>query len=174
MVRITSITNAPRIWFAAAVMALCAVPAHAIDLMAVWQAAQAHDPQGAIADAGRAAGAAYRAQAAALWRPTVELTASAGVAGASNHMRGAQFSAPGFGQSNGVAFGTSIDAGTSTRWALSARQPLYNPQRDAQREPEPQPEAGAGQGGEEQDGEGGVHQRASGTMKSRSERPKNR
>ena len=134
MVRITSITNAPRIWFAAAVMALCAVPAHAVDLMAVWQAAQAHDPQGAVADAGRAAGAAYRAQAAALWRPTVELTASAGVAGASSHMRGAQFSAPGFGQSNGVAFGTSIDAGTSTRWALSARQPLYNPQRDAQRE----------------------------------------
>lgn len=123
-----------RTWLAAAALALCTVPVQATDLMAVWQAAQAHDPQGAVADAGRAAGAAYRQQAAALWRPSVDLTASAGVAGASSQMRGAQFSAPGFGQSNGVAFGTSIDAGASTRWALSARQPLYNPQRKAQRE----------------------------------------
>jgi outer membrane protein len=32
-----------------------------------------------------------------------------------------------------VSFGTSINQGTSTRWSLSAKQALYNPERDAQK-----------------------------------------
>jgi outer membrane protein len=47
-------------------------------------------------------------------------------------MQGAQFSAPGFGQSNGVSFGTSASAATSTRWSLQAKQALYSPERQAQ------------------------------------------
>lgn len=119
---------------AGAVLALCATAAGATDLLQVWQATRQHDPQGAVADATRAAGAARREQAAALWRPTVGLSASAGYANADSRMDGAQFSAPGFGQSSGVSFGTSVNGGTATRWTLSARQPLYNAERSAQRQ----------------------------------------
>jgi len=47
-------------------------------------------------------------------------------------MNGAQFSAPGMGTSGGVSFGTSVSDGNTTRWSLNARQPLYNPERQAQ------------------------------------------
>ena len=102
--------------------------------MQVWQAARLHDPQAAVADAERAAGETRRAQGAALWRPSVMLSASAGRSSAQTAMDGAQFSAPGFGQSNGVSFGTSINNGSATGWSLSARQPLYSAERSAQRE----------------------------------------
>lgn len=65
-----------------------------------------------------------------LWR----CAASAGRSSAQTAMDGAQFSAPGFGQSNGVSFGTSINNGNVTSWSLSARQPLYSAERSAQRE----------------------------------------
>jgi outer membrane protein len=35
---------------------------------------------------------------------------------------------------SGATFNTSINHGTTSRWALQARQPLYNPERDAQRQ----------------------------------------
>lgn len=119
---------------AAATLALCALSAQATDLMQAWQAARQHDPQAAAADAARAAGETRRAQAASLWRPNVMLSGSAGRMSADSAMSGAQFAAPGFGQSNGVSFDTSVNNGTSTRWALTARQPLYNPERSAQRQ----------------------------------------
>lgn len=56
-------------------------------------------------------------------------SASAGRSSAQTAMDGAQFSAPGFGQSNGVSFGTSINNGNVTSWSLSARQPLYSAER---------------------------------------------
>jgi len=115
---------------AAAMLALCSLSAQAADLMQVWQAAHLHDPQAAVADAARAAGETRRAQGAALWRPSVMLSASAGRSSAQTAMDGAQFSAPGFGQSNGVSFGTSINNGSATGWSLSARQPLYSAQRE--------------------------------------------
>lgn len=102
--------------------------------MQVWQAARQHDPQAAVANAARAAGETRRAQGAALWRPSVQLSASAGRSSAQTAMDGAQFSAPGFGQSNGVSFGTSVNNGSATGWSLSARQPLYSAERSAQRE----------------------------------------
>jgi len=118
-------------WLAAAVLSLAALNAGATDLLQVWQAARQHDPQGAVLEAGRAAGAARREQAAALWRPNVGLSASAGWSSADSRMKGAQFSMPGM-SSDQVSFGTSIHGGTATRWALSARQPLYDATRSAQ------------------------------------------
>lgn len=119
---------------AAAALVLYAFSAQATDLVQAWQAARQHDPQAAVADAARAAGETRRAQAASLWRPAVVLGGTAGRMRAENAMEGAHFSAPGFGQSNGVSFGTSVNQGTSTRWTLSARQPLYNTERSAQRQ----------------------------------------
>lgn len=127
----------PRTLIAGAVFALCAATAataSAADLMEVWQAVRQHDPQGAVADAARAAGASRREQAAALWRPTVGLSASAGRASGETRMNGAQFSAPDFGATpiTGASFGTSVEGGTATRWTLGARQPLHDAQRRAQ------------------------------------------
>lgn len=118
----------------AAALTLCALSAQATDLMQAWQAARQHDPQAAVADAARAAGETRRAQAASLWRPNVMLSAGAGRMSANSATSGAQFAAPGFGQSSGVSFDTSVNNGTSTRWAVTARQPLYNFERSAQRQ----------------------------------------
>jgi outer membrane protein len=50
-------------------------------------------------------------------------------------MEGAQFAAPPeFPTKTGASFATSVNGGTATRWALSARQPLYNVERQAQRQ----------------------------------------
>ncbi len=119
--------------FAVAAVALAAFSAQATDLMQAWQAARQHDPDAAIALAARQAGETRRAQAAALWRPTVALSATVGAANADTAMTGARFSAPGFGQSDGVNFATSVSGGTSTRWGISARQPLISGDKQAQR-----------------------------------------
>ena len=76
---------------------------------------------------------ALRAQAGSLWRPQVVLSASAGKASNETKTAGAQFSAPSMGMFNQTAdFNTSISNGTMTQWAVSAKQPLYNPARRAQ------------------------------------------
>lgn len=116
-------------------VAACATPAAwATDLLQAWQAAQQNDRELAVARAAHGTAQPQRDQAAALWRPGVALTASAGLATNENEMRGAQFSAPGLGQSNGVNFATSVTGGTATRWALQASQPLINPVRSAQQQ----------------------------------------
>ena len=121
-----------RTLLAAAVLSLCSL-AQATDLLQVWEAARQHDPQGAVVDASRAAGAAQREQAAALWRPNLGLSASAGLADASTRTEGAQFAAPpAFPATSGASFNTSVNGGTATRWALNARQPLYSLERQAQ------------------------------------------
>lgn len=113
----------------------CSAPAAwATDLLQVWQAAQQNDRELAVARAAQATAQPRRDQAAALWRPGVAFTASAGLATGESSMLGAQFSAPGMGTSSGVNFGTSVTGGTATRWALQASQPLYNPQRRAQQQ----------------------------------------
>ena len=123
-----------RALLAAAVWASSLAPASATDLLQAWQAAQGHDRAYAVARAAHAAAQPRRDQAAALWRPNVALAAAAGVGTNDNKMRGAQFSTPGLGTSNGVDFSTSVHGGTATRWALQASQPLYNPQRRAQQQ----------------------------------------
>ncbi len=106
--------------------------AQAVDLVEAWQAAALNDKGLAVVRASHAAAQPRRDQAASLWRPTVGASATVGVASNTTEATGAQFTAPGLGTSNGVAFNTSVTGGTATRWALSAVQPLYNRERRAQ------------------------------------------
>lgn len=106
----------------------------ALGLLDAWQAALRQDREFAAEAAARQAGQARGEQARALWRPSVQLTATAGRAGSETASQGAQFYAPGFGQSSGVNFNTSVNSGTSTQWAVQARQPLYNAERSARSE----------------------------------------
>ncbi len=115
-----------------AILALVALSAGATDLLEVWQAASAHDPEVAISQAARQAGVARREQSSALWRPMVQIEGGVGAMNSHSETTGANFSAPGLGQSNGVGFNTSVNHGTSTSLSLSARQPLINRERSAQ------------------------------------------
>lgn len=113
------------LWFSPSVQAL--------NLLQTWEQARQHDPQMQVVQATRSSVQAYAAQAQSLWRPVVMGSATVGAMSAESRMQGAQFTAPGFGQSNGVSFGTSASAATSTRWSLQAKQALYSPERQAQR-----------------------------------------
>lgn len=117
---------------AASVLASVALPATATDLIDAWRSAQQHDLDFAVARAAQQSDEARRGQASALWRPTVILSGTAGVADSDTAVSGAQFSAPGLGTSDGVAFNTSVNRGTLGRWALSANLPLISRERDAQ------------------------------------------
>ena len=121
---------------ALALAPLLALPqaARAADLVQVWQAALRNDRDFAVARAAHEAAAPRRDQAAALWRPTVGLSATVGAATNETDTSGARFAAPGFGESTGVGFSTSVTGGTLGRWALQASQPLYNPERRAQQQ----------------------------------------
>lgn len=112
--------------------ACAAHAAEPLGLVDAWRAALQHDRAYAAAAAAREAGAARGEQARALWRPQVQLQATAGRAGSETASDGAQFFAPAFGQSTGVHFGTSVNSGTRTQWLLQARQPLWSGQRSAQ------------------------------------------
>lgn len=116
---------------AAALLMLAAQAAGATDLLQAWQAAQRQDPEFAAAQAAFEAGITRRAQARGLWLPSLALNVGAGRAGSDNSMSGARFAAPGFGQSTGVAFETSIRNGSMERVALEAKQPLISGERRA-------------------------------------------
>lgn len=95
--------------------------------------ARSHDKEYLSASTLTDSADALRAQAGSLWRPQVVLSASAGKASNETKTAGAQFSAPSMGMFNQTAdFNTSISNGTMTQWAVSAKQPLYNPARRAQ------------------------------------------
>ncbi|HET7794712.1 MAG TPA: TolC family outer membrane protein [Rhizobacter sp.] len=119
-------------------MAICAAlfapAAWSLDLMQAWQGAEQHAPDAALARAAREAGAARGEQAKALWRPSVMLEGGVSYANGETAVRGAQFSAPGFGSSTGVAFDTSVTGGTASRYALGLRQPVYSRERSARGE----------------------------------------
>lgn len=114
--------------------AFAPAPATAIGLVDAWLAARANDRDFAVARATQSAAQPRRDLAASMWRPQVGATATVGVGNSQSEAQGAQFSAPGLGTSSGVGFNTSVNSGTMLRWALSAVQPLYNPQRRAQQE----------------------------------------
>jgi len=116
----------------AGLLLLAAQPGRAADLMDVWRAAQQHDLDFAAADAAHQAGEARRTQAGTLWRPTVQFTGTAGRMSSETSVNGAQFSAPGFGQTDGVNFNTSVTNGAMGRWTIEARQPLLSRDRQAQ------------------------------------------
>ena len=123
-----------RTLLALAAAAALAPSAQALDLVQAWAGAHQHAPAAAAARAAREAGEARGEQARAMWRPTVMLEAGASYAGSQTSTRGAQFSAPGFGTSSGVAFDTSINGGAGTRYALALRQPVYSRERSARSE----------------------------------------
>ena len=110
----------------AALLALTMPMAFATDLMTAWQAAQTHDPEFASAQANYEAGMTHRDQSRGMWLPTVSVTAGTGIQSTNTETTGAQFSAPGFMQTSGVAFDTSIHHGNAEQVALVARQPLLN------------------------------------------------
>ena len=112
--------------FSVAIFCLTCTPTFATDLMESWRAAQDHDPEFAAAQANFEAMMTHREQSRGIWLPTVGLTVGAGIQSATSETIGAQFSAPGFSQSTGVSFNTSIRRGEMTQYALVARQPLLN------------------------------------------------
>ena len=124
--------HAAAVALAAASLWGAAPQAQAADLAAAFVAAQQHDRSFAAERAAHDTAQPRRDQAAALWRPGVQFQATAGLGSSETDTRGAQFGAPGLGTSQGVDFSTSVNGGASTRWALQASQPLYNPQRRAQ------------------------------------------
>ena len=111
------------------VLILSASAADATDLIDVWRAALQHDLEFAAADAAHQAGAARRAQGESLWRPAVQATGTAGRMSSETATNGARFSAPGFGQTDGVSFNTSVANGALGRWTVEARQPLISRER---------------------------------------------
>lgn len=115
----------------AAAALLVSLSTPAADLLEVWRAASQNDPEAARALAQGGQAAPRREQARALWRPGLEVIGGAGLMTASSAMNGASFSAPGFGQSTGVAFGTSVNGGRASQWTLGLRQPLISGERTA-------------------------------------------
>jgi outer membrane protein len=105
--------------------------AGATTLEEAWQGVVAHSPDHAALVARREAGESAAAAARALWLPT--LAAQGGLAHRSlaSDTTGAAFSAPGFGDSTGVDFRTSINGGTATQWAIIGQQPLLDAARTA-------------------------------------------
>src|SRR5664279_2242177 len=101
-------------------LAVAASAAHAMDLIDVWRAALQHDLDFVAADAAHLAGESRRAQGESLWRPTVQVTGTAGRMTSETATNGAQFSAPGFAQTDGVNFNTSVNNGALGRWTVEA------------------------------------------------------
>ena len=110
-------------------LTLSSSAAGAADLIDVWREALQHNFEFAAADAAHQAGEARRAQGESLWRPTVQVTGTAGRMSSETATNGAQFSAPGFGQTDGVSFNTSVTNGALGRWTVEARQPLISRER---------------------------------------------
>ena len=113
----------------AAALAVSSPLASAADLLDVWRAALQHDLEFSAADAAHRAGEARRGQGESLWRPSVQFTGTAGRMTSESATSGAQFSAPGFPQTDGVNFNTSVTNGTLGRWVVEARQPLISRER---------------------------------------------
>lgn len=108
---------------------------YAADLMDVWKAAQENDHQYLSSKIEQQVGNQRRAQADSLWKPQVMATAVGGWGNANSTMTGAQFSAPAMGASpiNNANFSTSVNSGTLSRYDITAVQPIYNKERDAQK-----------------------------------------
>lgn len=104
----------------------------ATDLEEAWRAAQTHDLDYLAAQSEHQSAAAIAAQSNALWRPTVQVSGTAGRLSSNTSVHGAQFAAPGLGSADGAIFNTSINDANLGRVSLFARQPLINPERLAQ------------------------------------------
>lgn len=116
------------------IAALLPALAGATTLAEAWQAAQQHDRALAVANAARGMADARRAQADALYQPSAQASATAGVGGMQSAMRGSAFEMPGSPLTGPVSLDTHIQDGRASRAALQAQWRLYNPARDAQAE----------------------------------------
>lgn len=116
----------------AACLLTATASAGAADLLDTWHAARTHDPEFSAAFASFEAGASRRDQARALWRPSVGINVMVGSMTSDTSTKGAQFTAPGFGQSAGVGFDTSVRGGALERYEVTASQPLIDGKRRAQ------------------------------------------
>jgi outer membrane protein len=104
--------------------------AHAASLLEAWRSAREADPELTVARAARSVGEARALRADTLWRPQVALSATAGLARSETTVEGARFSAPPMGTISDASFRTAVQ-GPSGQFALSLRQPLWNPELSA-------------------------------------------
>ena len=106
--------------------------AHATDLLEIWRGVSDHDPDVAAALSAKLAGDEKIVQARSLWLPSITLGGNSSWINSSNGLTGANFSAPGLGLSNGVAFNTSVKNGGSNAWSIQAKQTILSKERVAQ------------------------------------------
>lgn len=111
-----------------------AVPAVAMDLGQAWQTAKGRSPALRATQLDQVVADKRQQISKALWNPTVMLGLFGGAAGAETSTKGARFSAKEFGDAriDGASFSTSVAIGLSGRAAISAIQPLIDPERTAQ------------------------------------------
>ncbi len=110
------------------------VPALAMDLGQAWQTAKGRSPALRATQLDQVVADKRQQISKALWNPTVMLGLFGGAAGSETSAKGARFSAKEFGDArvDGASFSTSIAIGLSGRAAISAIQPLIDPERSAQ------------------------------------------
>lgn len=100
--------------------------AQSMDLLQAWRLAEQQDPEHRAAYAAARAGATQAQQARSLWLPGLDASATAGRGGHKSSMQGANFTAPGFGTTNGVEFNNSITGGDLEAYDLNLHQPIIN------------------------------------------------
>ncbi len=126
-----------RQWWVGAVAALvvtATTPSFAMDLGQAWQAAKGRSPALRATQLDQVVADKRLQVSRSLWNPTVMLGLFGGAAGSETTAKGARFSAREFGDAriDGASFSTSIGIGLSGRAAISAIQPLIDPERTAQ------------------------------------------
>ncbi len=118
----------------AAILVAAASSAMAMDLGQAWQAAKGRSPALRATQLDQVVADKRLQVSKSLWNPTVTLGLFGGAAGSETTTKGARFSAREFGDAriDGAGFSTSIGIGLSGRAAISAIQPLIDPERSAQ------------------------------------------
>lgn len=76
--------------------------------------------------------AALETQANSLWLPQILISTTVAKANSNTQVEGGKFRTTNFGEQNGVDFDTSVNSGDMHSWAVSLKQNLYNPTRQAQ------------------------------------------
>lgn len=124
-------------WWVGAVAAIfvaAASPALAMDLGQAWHSAKGRSPALRATQLDQVVADKRLQVSKSLWNPTVILGLFGGAAGSETTAKGARFSAREFGDAriDGASFSTSIGIGLAGRAAISAIQPLIDPERTAQ------------------------------------------
>lgn len=122
-------------WWAGTVAAILstATPAMSMELGEAWRAAKGRSPALRATQLDQVVADKRLQVSRSLWNPSVMLGLFGGVAGSETTTKGARFSAREFGDTriDGASFSTSVALGASGRAAISAIQPLIDPERTA-------------------------------------------